>query len=167
MKIDTQIPTASRPRGLADTLLIIAVGALLAAAVSTLVAAVTSVLIALDDNLLSKLDDGHLLVGWLALWAGVFAVLGLYGHRIADAWRGYAQRRAEQAELNRWMADARHDPRLMQELMAAIARHESEQESAPRAQQAPVARAPGVRHAGQLLRGEIESLGGVPVGPFL
>jgi hypothetical protein len=94
-----------------------------------LLAAVVAAFLVVADQLIDTWADGHLLAGWVALWAVGFAALGLFAgtaRRIAsrtvaalDAWSArVAQRRADE----RFLATAQHDPRVMAELQAALQR---------------------------------------------
>jgi hypothetical protein len=86
-------------------------------------------LLVVADQVIDTWTDGHLLAGWVALWTVAFAGLALlatplrkmaallaggFVHRIAAL-------RAEQVEARMWEM-ASHDPRVMDEIRAAIAR---------------------------------------------
>ncbi|RYX96616.1 MAG: hypothetical protein EOO28_06800 [Comamonadaceae bacterium] len=106
----------SGARGLATALL------------SAMVAAVMVVAYQVMDSVV----EGHLLVGWLALWAIAFATLAVFAgsaRRLAarikvglDSWsQGIAEARADQ----RLWAMARADARVMSDLQAAMSRQET------------------------------------------
>lgn len=91
-----------------------------------LLAAVVAALVVLADRLVSTWADGHLLLAWVFLWVVIFAGLALFAGtarslagrmlRWLDSW---SQSLAEaRAEARLWDM-ARHDPRLMGELMQA------------------------------------------------
>ena len=94
-----------------------------------LLAAAVAALVVLADRLIHTWTDGHLFLGWVALWAVIFAGSVLFAgtaRRLArrtlrslDGWsRSLAEARAE-ARL--WEI-ARLDPRLKAELIQARAR---------------------------------------------
>jgi hypothetical protein len=115
---DFKTPVAKKPmdseraRGLA--------GMLLAAAVAALVV--------VADQLVSTWADGHLFLGWVAMWAVVFASMALFSGaarrvsqrlvRVLDAW---ARRRAEARAEARFMVLAQRDPRMVAEFRRAKA----------------------------------------------
>lgn len=106
-------PSAAAPKVLATMLLAAIVTALLVAA----------------DSLVETFADGHLLVGWLLLWAVAFAALALFAdsarngaRRLHDALGELVRREAQRAADRNYLACAQHDPRIMAELMAAAAR---------------------------------------------
>lgn len=94
-----------------------------------LLAAVVAAFLVVADQLIDTWADGHLLAGWVALWAVGFAVLGLFAgtaRRVAvrtvaalDAW---SARVAQQRADDRFWATAQRDPRVMAELQAALQR---------------------------------------------
>ncbi|AOS81458.1 hypothetical protein [Hydrogenophaga sp. PBC] len=98
-----------------------------------LLAAAIATLIVVADQLIDTWADGHLMLAWVLLWAVVFAGLALF----ADSARGLARRTVAalddwsrslaeaRAEMRLWEM-ARHDQRLMGELMAARDRAEQE-----------------------------------------
>lgn len=98
-----------------------------------LLAAAIATLIVVADQLIDTWADGHLMLAWVLLWALVFAGLALFAdsaRRVArravaalDDWsRSLAEARAD---MRLWEM-ARHDPRLMKDLMAARDRAEQE-----------------------------------------
>jgi hypothetical protein len=94
-----------------------------------------SVLLAVAAQLTTHEFDAAWMLAGLAVFA-VFAALlalclrhiGVVGADISEAWRDAAQRRARRLADRRFMARAEHDPRLMADLQAAIARHEERDE---------------------------------------
>lgn len=88
-----------------------------------LLAAAVAALAVIADQLISTWADGHLFAAWVSLWAVVFAgslLLAGTARRLSqramavlDAW---ASRRAAARAEARFMALARHDPRLMADL---------------------------------------------------
>lgn len=101
-----------------------------------LLAAVVAAMVVLADRLISIWADGHLFLAWVLLWVVVFAGLALF----ADAARSLARRAivyldswskslAEaRAEMRMWEL-ARHDPRMMSDLIAARSRADADQEA--------------------------------------
>lgn len=97
-----------------------------------LLAAVVSALVVLAEQLVDTWADGHLLAGWVVLWAVGFAAIGLLAdtaRRVAkrtvsglDAWsRRIARQRADE----RLWDLARRDPRVMADLRIAKTRAET------------------------------------------
>jgi hypothetical protein len=103
---------SERARGLA--------GILLAAAVAALVV--------VADQLVSTWADGHLFLGWVAMWAVVFASMALLSgaarrmsQRLVRALDAWARDRAEARAEARFMVLAQRDPRMMAEFRRAQA----------------------------------------------
>lgn len=101
-----------------------------------LLAAAIATLIVVADQVIDTWADGHLMLAWVLLWAVVFAGLALFAdsaRRLArramvslDSWsRSLAEARAE---MRLWDM-ARHDPRLMGELVAARDRATQDQDA--------------------------------------
>lgn len=94
-----------------------------------LLAASMAALLVVADQLIDTWTDGHLLAGWVALWAIAFAALALLAPPLrqvaAFVAGGFVQRiatmRAAQAEARMWEM-ASHDPRVREEIQAAMAR---------------------------------------------
>jgi hypothetical protein len=94
-----------------------------------LLAAAMAALLVVADQLIETWTDGHLLAGWVALWTVVFAALALLApplRKVAaftagacthclEAWR-------EACAQDRMWEAASHDPRVMEEIRAAVAR---------------------------------------------
>ena len=97
-----------------------------------LLAAVVSALILLADQLVDTWADDHLFAAWVVLWTFLFATLAVFApviKRLLDqasaewtAWRSKVA--AEQSEAA-FLASAYNDPRVMEDLRAAILRHEA------------------------------------------
>jgi hypothetical protein len=97
-----------------------------------LLAAMVSALLVVADKLISNWSDGGLLVAWVVLWAVAFFALALFADsarslagRIIGAWQAGAERRATARADAQFLAHAQSDPRLMDELQAAITRQEA------------------------------------------
>jgi hypothetical protein len=94
-----------------------------------LLAAMVSALVVVADQLIDTWADGHLMVAWVALWVVCFAALGIFAGsaRILaqswmKSWHAWSAQRAQgRADQHLW-AFAQHDPRIMAELDAAVAR---------------------------------------------
>lgn len=102
-----------------------------------LLSAMAAAVMVVAYQVMDSVAEGHLLVLWIGLWAVAFAVLALFAgtaRNLAarlkgglDAWsRSVAQARADQ----RMWAVAQSDPRVMSDLLAAIAHHEAQAEVA-------------------------------------
>ena len=94
-----------------------------------LLAASVSALIVVADSVIDTYADGHLLLGWITLWAVGFAAIGLLAGtarktamRLSQAIGHRHQRRAQKRADAYLMALAQHDPRIMAEVQAAIQR---------------------------------------------
>ncbi|HYP85136.1 hypothetical protein [Variovorax sp.] len=101
-------------------------------AAGAVAAVVAGALVALD-NLAMGLESGEMFVAWLALSVLFFAVLVMgtnvaasLGDRLSAAWARGAQRRAVKRADAQFIAYAAHDPRVMQELQAAVTHYEQE-----------------------------------------
>ena len=94
-----------------------------------LLAAIVTALIVAADSLIETYADEHLLISWIVLWAVGFAALALFAgsahqgaRALNDALGALVQREAWRAADRNYLAAAQHDPRIMAELMAAVAR---------------------------------------------
>lgn len=95
-----------------------------------LLAASMAALLVVADQVIDTWTDGHLLAGWVALWTLAFAALAFLAAPLRQVaamlaggfLRRVAAARAAQAEARMWEL-ASHDPRVMEEIRAAIARH--------------------------------------------
>ena len=93
------------------------------------------VLLAVSTQLTTHEFDAGWMAAWISLCAIAFGVLALSANkigpaanRIATAWRGMAQRRASALADERFLAHAAYDPRVLQELQAAITRQQADGE---------------------------------------
>lgn len=95
-----------------------------------LVAASMAALLVVADQVINTWTDGHLLAGWVALWVVTFAGLAFLTPPLrkvaaftADGLHGYFdQLRLKREESQMWEA-ARRDPRVMEEISAAMQRN--------------------------------------------
>ncbi|MDM0067159.1 hypothetical protein [Variovorax sp. J31P207] len=95
-----------------------------------LLAAIVSSLLVVADRLVSITQEGGLMVAWLVLWAVAFIGLAFFAGtarslavRAIAAARNVAKRRAAARADERFLAYAKHDPRIMNELNV-IATHQ-------------------------------------------
>ncbi|MDO9403748.1 MAG: hypothetical protein Q7T87_06945 [Polaromonas sp.] len=99
---------------------------------TALLSAMVAAVMVVAYQVMDSVAEGHLLVGWLALWAIAFATLAMFAgaaRRTAariklglDSWsQSIAEARADQ----RLWAMARADARVMSDLQAAATRHEA------------------------------------------
>lgn len=94
-----------------------------------LLAAAMAALLVVADQVIDTWSDGHLLAGWVALWTVAFAALALLAPPLRQVaafvaggfFRNIANMRAAQAEARMWEM-ASHDPRVMDEIRAAMTR---------------------------------------------
>ena len=97
-----------------------------------LLAAAMAALLVVADQVIDTWSDGHLLAGWVALWTVAFAALAVLAPPLRQMaaylaggfFRNIAAMRAAQAEARMWEM-ASHDPRVMDEIRAAMARQAS------------------------------------------
>ena len=95
-----------------------------------LLAAVMTALLVVADQVIDTWSDGHLLAGWVALWTVAFAALALLApplRQVAAFLAGgfvgrFADMRKQRDEDRMWEM-ASHDPRVLEEIRAAVARH--------------------------------------------
>ena len=94
-----------------------------------MLAGVMAAMLVVADQLIDNWADGHLLLGWVALWSVVFAGLAFFARplrKITMALAASVDRQMKEAaqirrEEQMW-AFANRDPRVMEELRAAVAR---------------------------------------------
>ena len=94
-----------------------------------LLAAAMAALLVVADQMIDTWADGHWLAGWVALWTAAFAALALLAPPLRQVSallaRGVvghmADLRAARTEARMWEL-ASHDPRVMEEIRAAMAR---------------------------------------------
>ena len=112
-----------------------------------LLAAIVSAMLVVADKLVSNLNEGGLLAAWLVMWGVAFVALAFFADtartlavRATAGWTAYARRRqAAQADA-RFLAYAKYDQRIMNDIQAAVTRHEAVS-GAPAAVPAQLARA--------------------------
>jgi hypothetical protein len=94
-----------------------------------LLAATVSALLVVANQVIDAWSDGHLLAGWIALWAVAFAALALLAtpaRRFARSLRptlaGWSAARKAQAQDRKLWELACQDARVMSDISAAMAR---------------------------------------------
>lgn len=90
-----------------------------------LVAVVASVMV-VADKFVSNWDEGALLAAWTVLCAAAFGVIALFAGSLRSVWQAGAERRAEARADARFLETAKNDPRVMQELQAAVWRQQAD-----------------------------------------
>lgn len=92
-----------------------------------LLAAIVSALVVAADSVVDSYADGHLLAGWIVLWAVGFASLALFagaarraGSALSSALPGWAERRAQRKSDADLVFLAQSDPRIMADIQAAV-----------------------------------------------
>ncbi len=92
-----------------------------------LLVAIVSALVVAADSVVDSYADGHLLAGWIVLWAVGFAGLALFagaarstGSGLWAALQGWAARRAQRKSDADVRAVAQSDPRIMADIQAAV-----------------------------------------------
>ena len=103
-----------------------------------MLAAVVAALLVVADKLVSNLNEGGLLAAWLVMWAVAFVALAFFAEtaraiagRAIGAFRAYGERRALARADEQFLAYAKYDARVMNELNAAATRHEAAEFVAP------------------------------------
>jgi thiol:disulfide interchange protein len=97
-----------------------------------LVIAAGAVFLAIANPLTTREIDGGWMVAWIAVCAILLAAIGLSAHKLTPFMKRLAERRAIARSDAQMYEFARYDPRLMQELQAALTRHQAEGESMAR-----------------------------------
>lgn len=105
--------------------------------------ALTAAVAAVSYEVMDSADESHLLMIWIMLWIGLFAVLALFagnlhaaGRRVRRGLDGWSRSIAEARADQRLWAMARQDARVMAELQSALSRRQG-QDEASEAPQAP------------------------------
>jgi hypothetical protein len=95
-----------------------------------LLAAVMGALLVVSDQVIETWTDEHLLVGWVALWTVVFAALAMLAPPLrqvsaflAGGFVGRFTEMCAQREEARMWETARRDPRVQEEIHAAMSGH--------------------------------------------
>ena len=97
-----------------------------------LLAAAVAALVLLADQLVDTWADDHLLMAWVALWTLIFATLAVFAPVIkrqldvaSAEWTAWRQNVAAAESEKAFLTSAYNDPRVMEDLRAAILRHEA------------------------------------------
>ena len=93
--------------------------------------AIAAAVLVVTDALVSSWSEGGLLAVWVVFCVAAIAMFALFAGSvrktgIAGLWRAAAQRRAAARADARFLETAKNDPRVMQELQAAVWRQQSE-----------------------------------------
>jgi hypothetical protein len=101
--------------------------------ITLFVLAIVAAVLVVADKLVSNWDEGALLAAWTLLCAGAIGLFALFAGSlrkpeggIAGFWRAAAARRAAARADARFLETAKSDPRVMQELQAAMWRQQAE-----------------------------------------
>ncbi|NVM89565.1 hypothetical protein FHT32_003220 [Variovorax sp. SG517] len=96
--------------------------------IALLIVAVAAAVLVVTESLVSNWNDGGLLAVWTVSAIGLFAVFAgsISQGAIGTAWRAAAQRRAAARADARFLETAKNDPRVMQDLQAAMWRQQPE-----------------------------------------
>ena len=99
-----------------------------------LLAAIVAGLLVTANQMIDTWSDGHLLAAWVILWAIGFAALGLFagtarnlGSRMVARFDAWSHRVARARADARFVDAARHDPRVMADLQAAVSRQRDDE----------------------------------------
>jgi hypothetical protein len=94
-----------------------------------LLAAGIAALLVTADQVIDSWTDGHMLAAWVALWTVTFAALAILAtplrkvSNIGAAWiSAYRKANAERRQMREMWELARHDHRVMAEIMTASIR---------------------------------------------
>ncbi len=96
-----------------------------------LVIAAGAVLLAIANQLTTHEIDGGWMVAWIAVCAILFGALALSAHKLTPFLTRMAARRAIARADAQFYEYAKYDPRILQELQAAVTRHEVDGDVAP------------------------------------
>ncbi|RYF67421.1 MAG: hypothetical protein EOO22_19445 [Comamonadaceae bacterium] len=96
-----------------------------------IVIAAGAVLLAIANQLTTREVDGGWMVAWIAVCAIVFGLLALSAHKLSPALAAWSERRAVARADAQFYEFAKYDRRILQELQAAVTRHQTEGESTP------------------------------------
>lgn len=95
------------------------------------VIAAGAVLLAIAAQLTTHEVDGGWMVAWIAVCAILFGALALSAHKLAPFLARLSERRAVARADAKFFEYAKYDPRILQELQAAVTRHQAEGQAAP------------------------------------
>lgn len=89
-----------------------------------LVIAAGAFFLAIANPLTTREIDGGWMVAWIAVCAIVFGAIGLSAHKLSPLVARLAERRAIARSDAQLYEYAKYDPRILQELQAAVTRHQ-------------------------------------------
>jgi len=123
------VSTPSQTVGASDATTLAARSTSNKALATLLLAAFVAALLVAADSVVDTYAQGHVLVGWISLWAVGFAGMGLLRNtasrtaaRLMFLIRTFGHRRAQRNADAYLQALAKHDPRVMADIQAAIGR---------------------------------------------
>ncbi len=96
-----------------------------------IVIAAGAVLLAIANQLTTHEVDGGWMVAWIAVCAILFGALALSAHKLSPFLARLSERRAVARADAQFYEYAKYDPRIMQELEAAVTRQQVDGVSAP------------------------------------
>ncbi|RZI87507.1 MAG: hypothetical protein EOP78_19085 [Variovorax sp.] len=96
-----------------------------------LVIAAGAVLLAIANQLTTREVDGGWMVAWIAVCAILFGLLALSAHKLSPLLARWSERRAIARADAQFYEYAKYDPRILQELQAAVTRQQNDVEAAP------------------------------------
>jgi hypothetical protein len=98
-----------------------------------LLAAIAAALVVVADQMVDTWADGHLMAAWVALWAVAFVGLALLAPaakrlaaKLSADFAAWSAREALARSERQYLDSARHDPRIMADLQAALARNKEQ-----------------------------------------
>lgn len=99
--------------------------------IALFIVALASAVLVVADTLVSNWNEGSLLAAWMIFCLAAIGLFVLFAgsvreSRLAGFWHAAAKRRASDRADARFMETAKNDPRVMQELQAAVWRQQSE-----------------------------------------
>jgi hypothetical protein len=99
--------------------------------IALFIVAIAAAVLVVADTLVSNWNDGALLAAWTLFCLAAIGLIALFAGSvrkggIAGLWRAASERRAAARADARFLETAKNDPRVMQELQAAVWRQQSE-----------------------------------------
>ncbi|QNK70510.1 hypothetical protein [Variovorax sp. PAMC26660] len=99
--------------------------------IALFIVAIAAAVLVVTDSLVTNWNEGGLLAAWTVFCVAAIALFVLFAGSVrktglAASWRAAAQRRASARADARFLETAQSDPRVMQELQAAVWRQQSE-----------------------------------------
>ena len=108
-----------------------------------LLAAIVSSMLVVADKLMSTTEEGGLMLAWVVLWGVAFFGIALFAGTARSLATGFvastrnaSRRRAAQRADERFMAYAKHDPRILDELRVIAAHQQPAEVELPEPAQA-------------------------------